>query len=129
MVIDTSAIVAILFLEEDAAELARRIERSTYRIASAVSILEAGILMQSRVGDDGVKALDAFLARARIEVVSFDARQSDQARDAFRRFGKGRHPARLNLGDCATYALSRTTGEPLLFKGNDFALTDVVRCP
>ena len=73
----------------------------------------------------GMAALDALLSRMRVSIMSVDEQQAHLAREAFRRFGKGRHPARLNFGDCFSYALARHTGEPLLFKGNDFALTDI----
>jgi len=79
-----------------------------------------------RLGTEGIRDLDLFLATARIELVPFDATQARLAREAFRRFGKGRHPAGLNLGDCFSYALARAMNEPLLFKGNDFSRTDVI---
>lgn len=125
MVVDTSAIMAILQLEPEAGEYALAIEQATVRFVSAVSILEAGILAESRKGAEGPRELDAFLAEARLEVVGFNAEQAEVARRAYARFGKGQHRAALNMGDCAAYALSKTAGEPLLFKGNDFALTDV----
>jgi ribonuclease VapC len=125
MVIDTSAIMAILQQEAEAAEFAQRIEAAAVRLVSAATVLEAGLLAQSRRHEAGVSELDNFILRGGFEVVPFDAEQAIIAREAYRRFGKGRHPAGLNFGDCFSYALSRVSGEPLLFKGNDFARTDV----
>lgn len=106
MVIDTSAVTAILQREPDAAALALAIAQATLRLMSAVSVLEATILAQARKGDQGVTELDALIRKAGITVEPFDRDQLAAARSAFRRFGKGRHPARLNFGDCATYALA-----------------------
>ncbi len=100
-------------------------EHVTLCLISAVSVLEAGIIVQDRRGDEGVLRLEAFLREAEIETIPFDAEQSRVAIEGFRRFGKGNHPAGLNFGDCAAYALARVSGEPLLFKGKDFARTDV----
>lgn len=125
MVVDTSAIMAILQHEPDARTYAELIEAADVRLISAVSVLEAGILARSRKGDEGAQALDAFLAAAELEVVPFDQEQSAVAREAFDRFGKGRHAANLNFGDCAVYALAATRAEPLLFKGDDFSATDL----
>ena len=126
MVIDTSAVMAILQREPEAATFARLIEATQTRLMSTVSVLECGLLAVSRRGDAGVRELDAFMLRTGIDMVSFDGDQALVGREAFKLYGKGRHPARLNLGDCASYALSKTSAEPLLFKGGDFALTDVV---
>ena len=125
MVVDTSAVMAILKQEPDARSYAEVIETAKVRLISAVSVLKAGILATGRKGDEGARELDAFLGAADLEVVSFDGEQAAIARDAFRRFGKGRHPANLNFGDCAAYALAATRAEPLLFKGSDFSATDV----
>jgi ribonuclease VapC len=126
MVIDTSAIMAILQLEPEAELFATLIEVSPVRLISSVSVLEAGIIAEARKGEAGAQELDALLAQSRATVSAFDLQQAEVAREAFRRFGKGRHPAALNFGDCAAYALSRVSGEPLLFKGTDFGQTDVV---
>ena len=123
MVIDTSAIMAILKAEPEAQRLADAIDEADTRLMSAASLVEAGIVAESR--REGGKKLDEFLLRARIEIVPFDADQAAIAREAFRRFGKGRHRAGLNLGDCFAYALAQHAGDPLLFKGEDFAATDV----
>ena len=125
MVVDTSAIIAMLHNEPEADAFITQLEQATIRLISSVSILEAGILVQSRKGDDGAAALDAFINEAEFEIRPFDAEQAVLARRAFRTFGKGRHAARLNFGDCAVYALAMASGEPLLFKGSDFSKTDV----
>ena len=93
---------------------------------SVASFVEAFIVMQARYGEEGVRDLDLFLARAEIELAPVDVNQAHIARQAFRQYGKGRHPAALNFGDCFTYALAKATGEPLLFKGNDFTQTDLI---
>lgn len=129
MVVDTSAIIAILQKEPEAERFTDLVEHESLCLISAVSVLEAGIIVQDRRGDEGVLRLDAFLREAEIETVPFDAEQAGIAREGYRRFGKGNHPAGLNFGDCAAYALSRVSGEPLLFKGNDFARTDVAGVP
>lgn len=125
MVVDTSAVMAILQREEEAETFAAAIEADPVRLISAVSVLEAGMLVEARKREAGALELDNFLLRARLDVAAFDAEQAEVARSAFRRFGRGRHRAGLNFGDCAAYALARTRGERLLFKSGDFALTDV----
>jgi len=125
MVVDTSAIVAILLDEPEAESFAKRIAADPKRLISALSALEAAIVLQARKGPAGVRELDLLLHSAGMDVVSLDADQVQLARTAYERFGKGRHPAALNLGDCCSYALARSTGEPLLFKGNDFSQTDL----
>jgi ribonuclease VapC len=127
MVIDTSALIAILFNEPDADDFDTAIANATSRLISAVSVLEAGMVVESRYGEVGGIELDRLLHRARIEIIPFTADQVDIARRAFRRFGKGRHPAGLNFGDCAVYALSKHQSEPVLAKGTDFPLTDIPR--
>jgi ribonuclease VapC len=92
---------------------------------SMVGFVEASLVILSRRGVEGLADLAAFLDRAEIDRVAVDARQAEEAVQAFRRFGRGRHPAALNIGDCFAYALARATGEPLLFKGGDFVQTDV----
>jgi ribonuclease VapC len=125
MVIDTSALVAILKREEGWERLADALASAPTRRISAATLVEAGIVVHAMYGDHGERELDLLLSRARIETVAFSEEQSELARSAFRRFGKGRHPAALNFGDCLSYALAATLGEPLLFVGNDFARTDV----
>ncbi len=124
MTIDTSAVVAILFEEPEMAEFAFLIEQASRKQMSVVSVLEAAMVLESRNRDNSAD-LDMFLHKASIRVVPFDIDQLALARVAFRRYGKGRHPAALNFGDCAAYALAQWSGEPLLFKGADFAATDV----
>ena len=125
MVIDTSVILAILQQEPEAPDFARTIEADQDRLISAVSVLEAGMLVEARKEQAGAVELDNLMLRMQTSVVAFDGEQAKIARLAFRRFGKGRHPAGLNFGDCAVYALSKASGERLLFKGDDFSRTDV----
>ena len=125
MVLDTSALLVVLLNEPESTGFRGAIEDDPVRLLSAASLLEASIVIEARVGESGGRELDLLVHKAEIRVVSVDADQIDVARQAFRSFGKGRHPAALNYGDCLSYALSRVSGEPLLFKGNDFARTDV----
>src|SRR5271169_902019 len=114
MIIDTAALVAILEQESDAERLVRKIASSTERMLSAANLLEAGIVMQARRGDDGARDLDLLLAKLKIDVVPFTARQAEIARKAFRRYGRGRHDAQLNFGDCFAYGLAKDASSPLL---------------
>lgn len=125
MIIDTSAVLAILFAEEDMQLYEVAIARAGIRRMSAGNLLEASIVVEGRVGSSGVEQLDALLERTAIEVAPVTVEQSHAARRAWSRYGRGNHPARLNFGDCFAYALAETTGEPLLFKGEDFARTDI----
>lgn len=125
MVIDTSALIALLGMEPQAARIAAAIEADATRLISAASVLEAAMVIESRYGPDGGRELDLLVARAGLSVEPVTAEQAEIAREAWRRFGKGRHPANLNFGDCFSYALARATGELLLFKGADFLQTDV----
>jgi ribonuclease VapC len=127
MTLDTSAVLAILQDEPERTEFVSLIEQAPRRLMSTVSVLEAAMVLEGRRGEDAGLDLDLFLLRASVETVPFDAEQLQLARTAFRRFGKGRHAAGLNFGDCAAYALAQWSGEPLLFKGADFAATDVDR--
>jgi ribonuclease VapC len=127
MVLDTSALLAILMAEPEAEGFAVAIEHDPIRLVSAGSILETATVAESRWGDAGGRELDLFLFKAGITVISVDGEQVEIARQAFRLFGKGRHPAGLNVGDCFAYALSRVSGQPLLFKGDHFAQTDLDR--
>lgn len=129
MVVDTSALIAILFNEPDAGAFAAVIASALKRRMSAVSALEAAIVLECRKGADGVSVLDELLAAAQFEIVSLDEAQYLLAREAYSRFGKGRHPAGLNFGDCCAYALARHLNAPLLFKGNDFGKTDITVAP
>ena len=125
MVIDPSAILAILLRESDAERMADAIANGSPRLLSAAGLLEASIAIEARRGEEGARDLDLFIYRAGIEVVPVDAEQAEIARIAWRRFGKGRHPAALNFGDCFSYALAKVTGASLLFKGDDFGRTDL----
>jgi ribonuclease VapC len=125
MVIDTSALVAILTDEPDRRALVDAIAGASVRLISAATVLEAGIVMEARRGEHAGRELDLFLHRAKCEIVAVDAEQVDIARAAYRRYGKGRHAAGLNFGDCFSYALAKARGEPQLFKGQDFAKTDM----
>lgn len=125
MVIDTSAIVAILTGEPEGGEMLDLIAAAGKRLMSAFSAVECAVVIESKKGPMGVRELDLFLHESGVEVVVMDLDQVALAREAYRRFGKGRHAAKLNLGACCSYALSPRSGEPLLFKGNDFTMTDV----
>lgn len=125
MVIDTSAIAAILFDEPEAGLLERLIAADPIRLVSAVTRVEATCVIEGRKREVGRRALNDFFTLTKARVVAIDASQAELACEAFRRFGKGRHPARLNIGDCFAYALAKESSEPLLFKGGDFAATDV----
>jgi ribonuclease VapC len=127
MVIDTSAILAIALNEADASDFEMRIAGDAVRLISAATVLEATMVLETRLGDAGGREFDLWLVRIGAEIVPFDAEQADAARRAWRRYGKGHHPAALNYGDCFSYALAATRGEPLLFKGEDFAKTDIGR--
>lgn len=125
MIIDTSALVSILDQELEAERLAHAIATASERMLSAANLVETGIVMQVRRGDEAVRDLDLLLAKLKIEIIAVSAKQANLARKAFQRFGRGRHPARLNFGDCFAYALAKDSGTPLLFKGEDFSQTDI----
>jgi ribonuclease VapC len=125
MVIDTSAVLAILFDEPERRTFNEKIEADTTRLMSAASYLEAAIIVDDRLGSEGERDFRLFMAEADIEVVSVTIEQAEIAREAYRRYGRGNHPAGLNYGDCFAYALASVASEPLLFKGNDFGKTDL----
>ena len=125
MIIDTSAVVAILLAESDATRYERAIARAWPRRMSAVALLETTMVVEARSGPSAGHDIDLFLQEAEIELAPVTPEHVEVARRAWRRFGKGNHRAALNFGDCFAYALAKTTGEPLLFKGDDFAYTDV----
>ncbi len=125
MVVDTSALVAILLDEPERDELIAVLADAEAPLISAATLVEASIVMQAKTGDDGIADLDDLLSAAAVRCVALDEAQAQVAREAFSRYGKGRAPAALNLGDCFAYALARTRGRPLLFKGSDFAQTDI----
>ena len=126
MIIDTSVLVAILDQEPEADRIVRTLASASERTLSAANLVEAGIVMQARRGDDGARDLDLLVAKLRVDIVAVTASQADIARKAFRRYGRARHPANLNFGDCFAYALAKDKSVPLLFKGNDFGQTDVM---
>ena len=125
MILDTSALLAILLQEPDAGRFAAALCDAPRRLLSAVSFLEASIVIQARKGPAGARELDLLIHRAKIEIVAFTAEQAEAARQAWLQYGKGQHRASLNMGDCCSYALSRISGEPLLFKSEDFSFSDV----
>jgi ribonuclease VapC len=125
MVIDTSALIAILFGEPEALFFTRAVADESRKLISAFNALETGIVVEARKGEPGGRELDLLLHRAQIEIVAMNADQAELARTAWRKYGKGNHPAGLNIGDCCAYALAKYSGEPLLFKGNDFSQTDI----
>ena len=129
MVIDSSAIIAVLLNEANAAQIAEAIDSGSQRLLSAASLLEASIVIESRKGEAAGRELDLLIYRAAIEVVAVDQDQVEIARIAWRRYGKGRHPAGLNYSDCFSYALARSRGLPLLFQGEDFSRTDIDAVP
>src|SRR5271169_2838766 len=104
MIIDTSALVEILDQEPEAERIARTLATTSERMLSAANLVELGVVMQARRGDDGARDVDLLLGKLRVEIVPFTARQAEIARTAFRRYGRGRHSARLNFGDCFAYA-------------------------
>lgn len=127
MVLDTSALLAILQDEPERRMFGETIERADQRSISAATFVEASMIVESRFGPDGIRALDLLLSKAQIAMMSVDSDQAHLARRAFREFGKGRHPAGLNFGDCFSFALAKASGDTLLFKGEDFQMTDIRR--
>jgi ribonuclease VapC len=124
VIVDTSAILAILRDEPDAPAIAGRLLAEPCAM-SAPTLVELAVVAEGRGGTTLKAEADALLARARVEIVPFTAEHAQIAMEGWRRFGKGRHPAALNLGDCFAYALATERGEKLLFKGEDFRRTDV----
>lgn len=126
LVVDTSAIVAIVMQEPEAERLIAALAAARTRVMTGINLLEAQIVLTiGKAMSD--RTVNDFIVREDIEIVPFDQPLADLAFDAYARFGKGRHAARLNMGDCAAYALARQRGWPLLYKGDDFALTDIER--
>jgi ribonuclease VapC len=125
MVIDTSALVAVLLGEPEGRRFNTLIAEDPTRLLSAASRVETGLVVEGRKGDAGRIDLERFLDAAAIDIVAVTSEQAEIACEAFRRYGKGRHPAGLNFGDVFAYALATATGQPLLFKGHDFSKTDV----
>jgi len=125
MVIDSSALVAILLGEPEAERLTPALAADPVRCISAFSLLETSVVLYRRKGVEAVAELDALLADLGVEIVAFDAVQARAASAAYERFGKGLHAASLNLGDCCSYALASIRKQPLLYKGDDFPRTDL----
>jgi ribonuclease VapC len=125
MVIDTSALVAILLGESDAERFARAVGDAPIRLISAVNRIELSCVVEGRKGETGRADVEVLLRDGGFDIVSVTPQQAEIAIDAFRRFGRGRHRARLNIGDCFAYALATATGHTLLFKGDDFIHTDI----
>jgi len=125
MIVDSSAVLAILFNESDAEVYARALTQAESCRISAANFVEAAIVVEAQTKESGSRQFDAFFRRAGIAIEPVTEEQAHVARQAYTDFGKGRHPAGLNFGDCFAYALAKITGEPLLFKGNDFKKTDV----
>lgn len=128
MMIDSSVLIAILENEPEARQLIEAIANDPVRLISAVSVVETSIVILNRRGETGVAELDALLEEADIETVAVTPEQATLARQAYIRYGKGRHPAKLNFGDCFSYAAALACDEPLLFKGEDFNKTDIQCC-
>jgi ribonuclease VapC len=126
MIVDTSALVSILDQEAEAERLARAIAAASERMLSAANLVETGIVMQVRRGDEADRDLDLLLAKLKIDIIPVSGKQANLARRAFQHYGRGRHPAKLNFGDCFAYALAKDSSAPLLFKGNDFSQTDIM---
>jgi ribonuclease VapC len=124
MVLDTSAVVAILRDEPECAEFVHLLATAEDPLISAATLLESSIVLHAKAGDDGVADLDQMLQAAGVRCVAVDAAQALAARTAWTRYGKGRSPAALNYGDCFSYALATTLQRPLFYKGEDFAQTD-----
>ena len=125
MVIDTSALVAIFLGEPDRKPFLEHIIQAEMKLLSAANALETGIVLEARRGEAAGREFDLFIVRANIEVVAVDAEQADIARSAWRNYGKGRHSAGLNFGDCFAYALTKLSGQKLLAKSDDFRFTDL----
>jgi ribonuclease VapC len=127
MILDTSALVAVLYGEPEARGFVERIRAADVCRISVANHVELSMVVESQLGPNGARQADAFLRRAGVVIEPVTIEQGDLARQAFLDFGTGRHKAGLNFGDCFAYALARATGEALLFKGDDFALTDIRR--
>ncbi len=125
MIVDSSALLAILYREQDAASYEKAIASAAHPRMSVANLLETSIVLEGRGGEAAGHELDLFLRDAEIELAPVTVEHLEAARRAWRRFGKGNHPASLNFGDCFAYALAALMDEPLLFKGEDFAQTDI----
>jgi ribonuclease VapC len=125
VILDTSALAAILFGEPEAARFVQSIHDAERCRISAANFVEVAMVIEGQVGPDASRQCDTFFRRAQIAIEPVSVEHAHLARQAFLDFGKGRHPAGLNFGDCFAYALAKASGEPLLFKGADFSQTDI----
>lgn len=125
MVIDSSALLALFYDEPEGEEIKKKVESAPRLIVSSVTLVESSVAVLRKLGEQSVTEFAAMIEALHLEVVAFDMEQARLAVEAYVRYGKGRHAARLNLGDCMVYALAKRLGEPLLFKGEDFSLTDI----
>jgi ribonuclease VapC len=125
MVVDSSVLIAVLLLEPDAEQLLNQLIDADELYLSAVSLVESAMVIEYKKGKSGADKLDELLAELTPTIVEFDLQQAKLARMAWREYGKGRHPAKLNFGDCCSYALAKYLNQSLLFKGNDFSQTDI----
>jgi ribonuclease VapC len=128
MVIDSSALIAILLDEPERMQFSTAIERDPSRLIAAPTLLETAMVLSAKKGDDALRELDYAILKMRMEVIPFGYDEQQVAQKAFLLYGKGRHPAGLNYGDCMSYAAAAVRGEPLLFKGEDFPRTDIAGC-
>jgi ribonuclease VapC len=128
MVIDSSSLVAVFLNEPERDRFLELILAAERKLVSAVTVVEAGIVLESRATHVAAREFDLFLHEAGVEIISVDAEQADRARMAFRKYGRGRHPAGLNFGDCFTHALASVTGEPVLAKGAEFERAGLAAC-
>lgn len=128
MIIDTSALLAVFLGEPERRRFLEAITQTEERRISAANVLETGIVLEARRGEAAGREFDLFLNQAKVTISAVDADQMEIARVAWRKYGKGGHPAGLNFGDCFAYALAKMLGEPLLAKGSDFAQTDIQLC-
>ena len=126
MVIDSSALIAILLQEPERGPFIDAISTADRCLLSTANYVETTLVIESRLGEEGGRELELLIAKAQIELVPISAEMAEVARTAWRKYGKGRHPASLNFGDCFSYALAKISGNSLLFKGNDFSQTDLV---
>ena len=125
MVVDTSALIAILFGEPETESFVQALVNDPKKMISAFNILETAIVVEAKKGEAGGRELDLLVHRARIEIIPLNGDQVELALAAWRKYGRGNHPAGLNIGDCCAYALAKYSGEPLLLKGRDFSQTDI----
>lgn len=125
IVVDSSALIAILLSEPESENFFNIISLADETVMSSANLVEAGIVIESRNGIIGSQSLDSLIAELELEIISFTKEQAEIARKAFMIYGKGRHPAGLNICDCYAYALAKDYDAPLLFKGNDFSQTDI----